>query len=140
MIINQKMRTLNLLILKMLFIFFSTTRAENDCNRGDGTSCDTTECDINPCQNGAACVDGGGYYTCECPVGWHGINCDESTAQNCGYNIYEATGEITSPNYPNAYDDRLYCVYLVRVHKARSMMSLQRRSRVWRWSYCRFQP
>jgi len=34
------------------------------------------ECDSNPCHNGAQCVNGIASYTCVCPVGFLGINCE----------------------------------------------------------------
>ncbi|KAH3704478.1 neurogenic locus protein delta-like [Dreissena polymorpha] len=45
-----------------------------------GTNCDQNinECVINPCKNGAACVDGINAYTCNCVAKWGGINCDQN--------------------------------------------------------------
>ena len=35
------------------------------------------ECNSDPCQNGATCVDGlVGHYTCLCDENWEGKNCD----------------------------------------------------------------
>ncbi|KAK3602545.1 hypothetical protein CHS0354_003797 [Potamilus streckersoni] len=33
-------------------------------------------CVSSPCKNGATCVDGLGFYTCECVTGWTGAYCD----------------------------------------------------------------
>ena len=36
---------------------------------------DINECESNPCLNGGTCSDYVGHYTCECPEGYEGINC-----------------------------------------------------------------
>nr|XP_054771358.1 fibropellin-3 isoform X2 [Lytechinus pictus] len=77
------------------------------------------ECDSNPCENGSACRDGEGTYICECPMGYDGQNCGRFTGANCGYNIFESTGVIESPNYPANYNNRADCLYLVRIKGAR---------------------
>ena len=77
---------------------------------GSGVCVDTTECDPDPCQNGATCTetsDGStltpGVYHCECPTGFSGQNCDvqldrcdPSPCQNgatCSENLTEYTCE-----------------------------------------------
>ncbi|XP_078573018.1 uncharacterized protein LOC144859897 [Branchiostoma floridae x Branchiostoma japonicum] len=43
----------------------------------DGFYCvDTDDCRSNPCENGATCHDGSRTYTCECPSGFKGDNCE----------------------------------------------------------------
>ena len=37
---------------------------------------DIDECESNPCKNGASCVDGIGSYTCNCPQGYTGDECE----------------------------------------------------------------
>ena len=37
---------------------------------------DIDDCESNPCQNGATCVDGIDSYTCECANGYSGDNCE----------------------------------------------------------------
>ena len=37
---------------------------------------DVNECDPDPCLNGAVCVDGINGYTCICPAGYTGVNCE----------------------------------------------------------------
>ena len=44
---------------------------------------DIDECNPNPCLNGAVCVDGINGYTCFCPAGYTGINCETSELQLC---------------------------------------------------------
>ncbi|NP_999703.1 fibropellin-3 precursor [Strongylocentrotus purpuratus] len=77
------------------------------------------ECGSNPCENGSVCRDGEGTYICECQMGYDGQNCDRFTGANCGYNIFESTGVIESPNYPANYNNRADCLYLVRIKGAR---------------------
>jgi hypothetical protein len=36
----------------------------------------TNECEENPCKNGGTCIDGINSYTCECPAGYTGTNCE----------------------------------------------------------------
>lgn len=37
------------------------------------------ECDSNPCQNGATCVDDLNSYTCSCQSGYQGTHCETGT-------------------------------------------------------------
>ncbi|NXF91541.1 FA9 factor, partial [Eubucco bourcierii] len=37
---------------------------------------DGNQCDPNPCKNGASCKDGVSSYTCWCPAGYEGKNCE----------------------------------------------------------------
>ncbi|XP_071941472.1 protein lin-12-like isoform X2 [Antedon mediterranea] len=39
--------------------------------------CGVDSCVSNPCLNGGTCTDASHHYVCECPSGWHGVNCDE---------------------------------------------------------------
>ena len=36
---------------------------------------DIDDCESNPCQNGATCQDGIGLYSCSCPTGYDGDQC-----------------------------------------------------------------
>ena len=40
---------------------------------------DVNECESDPCQNGATCVDGINSYTCECVKGYTGHDCETGT-------------------------------------------------------------
>ena len=37
---------------------------------------DIDECSSNPCKNGGTCIDGVNMFTCDCPTGFYGYNCD----------------------------------------------------------------
>ncbi len=45
---------------------------------GDNCEVDVDACEPMPCQNGGMCVDvvGGPGYTCVCPSGYTGLDCD----------------------------------------------------------------
>ncbi|XP_066271846.1 fibropellin-1-like [Branchiostoma lanceolatum] len=55
---------------------------------GQCDSPDFDDCLSNPCQNGGTCQDGLGQYSCACPSGWHGTQCeldnDACAAYPCG--------------------------------------------------------
>ena len=40
------------------------------------SSSDVDECDPSPCLNGGHCVDGVNDYTCKCPPGYTGKDCE----------------------------------------------------------------
>ena len=50
-------------------------------------STDVDECRGSPCQNGGACVDGVGRFTCVCPPGFEdpvcGTNIDDCASNPC---------------------------------------------------------
>ena len=41
-------------------------------------SSDVNECSSFPCQNGGTCTDGVNGYTCQCALGYSGLNCQTS--------------------------------------------------------------
>lgn len=40
---------------------------------------DFDECSLKPCLNGGTCYNNEGSYTCFCPPGWTGVNCETGT-------------------------------------------------------------
>ena len=40
---------------------------------------DIDDCIINPCNNNGTCTDGIASYTCDCPLGFTGLDCETST-------------------------------------------------------------
>ncbi|MBV72346.1 MAG: hypothetical protein CMH52_13560, partial [Myxococcales bacterium] len=47
--------------------------------------CESDDCFNAPCQNGGTCIDGDASYTCECPAGYGGANC-EVDIDDCAVN------------------------------------------------------
>lgn len=46
-----------------------------------GTTCEHNEdiCAVrNPCYNGGSCVGNSSYYKCNCPLGYGGVDCEQS--------------------------------------------------------------
>ena len=42
---------------------------------------DVNECNSNPCRNGGTCTDRVNEYTCKCPSGYNGDNCETSKSE-----------------------------------------------------------
>lgn len=38
---------------------------------------DLDPCSTSPCLHGGTCNSTGGIYTCSCPAGFHGVNCEQ---------------------------------------------------------------
>eukprot|EP00057_Strongylocentrotus_purpuratus_P005911 XP_011660385.1 PREDICTED: fibropellin-3-like [Strongylocentrotus purpuratus] len=84
------------------------------------------ECRGNPCENGATCMDGSyGYYTCYCPSGWHGKNCEIKLSTNyriCSSgNVYNYTGEKIGVRTSSGATEDNECFYLIRIHGAETI-------------------
>lgn len=61
---------------------------------------DINECEAVPCQNGGICHNTDGAYTCECPRGFVGANCETRTctAHTCGAEGKVCDGTAEDPN------------------------------------------
>ena len=46
---------------------------------------DIDDCIGEPCNNGGTCQDGVASYTCACPTGFKGYDCETSMALNLKY-------------------------------------------------------
>jgi len=53
------------------------------------------ECDLSPCLNGATCVDGLNFYTCECQPNNFGVHCNETHNDCISGNVAELCGNGT---------------------------------------------
>lgn len=52
---------------------------------GDECDIDINECDSNPCHHAGTCLDQPNGYTCHCPHGWVGANCE--IREYCHYSV-----------------------------------------------------
>ena len=84
---------------KTNFIFSSLFQSFNQSEALRGANvaqCDENLCDALPCMNSAICVPSPGSYTCQCPVGFHGSNC-ELSHDGCFENTRCASGSTCVP-------------------------------------------
>jgi len=56
---------------------------------------ETDDCASSPCQNGGACTDKMGDYSCACVAGWAGA-ADRSVAGNCQIDVNECLSSVLS--------------------------------------------
>ncbi|XP_071960596.1 uncharacterized protein [Antedon mediterranea] len=107
---STKMRSLSIILSLSIQVHIAIGQDFNACGNP------------NPCQNGAECIGiVTGDYTCQCLYGWAGKDCEVATNQNCGYNLFARSGNLTSPNYPGNYSNSDECHYYVRVHGAKQL-------------------
>ena len=63
-----------------------------------GTNCDVNvnDCSTNPCQNGGTCTDGVNGFVCQCPSGWTGDTCSDTSVGkiNLLYNALLPLGRL----------------------------------------------
>ncbi|NXI34969.1 FBLN7 protein, partial [Galbula dea] len=63
------------------------------------------DCSSNPCANGGTCVDGNQSYTCLCPRGWSGPNC-QSPIYACRCLDWVALGNASFNRQPRCAEGR----------------------------------
>ncbi|XP_078391727.1 cubilin [Cetorhinus maximus] len=87
------------------------------CDPGwTNTNCtqNINECASNPCQNGGTCTDGVNSYSCTCTADWTGPQC-QIAQQDCGGQLSEIYGVISSPGYPGNYPPNRDCYWTISV-------------------------
>ena len=55
---------------------------------------DIDDCKDNPCNNGGNCIDGVASYTCVCPVGFLGLDCEKSGLKCFTSKLYQSSFRI----------------------------------------------
>jgi hypothetical protein len=55
---------------------------------GEECDIDINECDSNPCHHAGTCLDQPNGYTCHCPHGWVGANCEIRKYFNSYYLVF----------------------------------------------------
>ncbi|XP_006821491.1 protein SpAN-like [Saccoglossus kowalevskii] len=70
------------------------------------------------CTNRLECLYGGymdRHCQCVCPNGFSGVTCNDVVSRSdCGEKLTSSSGTITSPNYPDDYDDNVQCSWFIQ--------------------------
>lgn len=72
---------------------------------GEECDIDINECDSNPCHHAGTCLDQPNGYTCHCPHGWVGANCEirkypSCELFSCGYFLQQEEGDNYNQKVP----------------------------------------
>ena len=100
-----------MIILAFLSVFLSVimTSLRISCKNHGGGGWQASDCNI--CS----------YNLSFCPFNVNLKLLLNFVGTTCGSVSTQPSGIITSPNYPDVYNNRLFCIYLVRIHNARSV-------------------
>ena len=60
---------------------------------------EVVECVSEPCVNGGTCVEGFNQYSCECPIGWEGVQCEIGIALFLSKEDLENDGRLNQCHY-----------------------------------------
>lgn len=67
--------------------------------------CNIDQCDSNPCRNGGVCSNLINSYTCKCPEGFTGTNCERGCSGRVDIAfVLDASGSIRNERFPKVID------------------------------------
>lgn len=72
------------------------------CNSANGNCEGSDPCALNPCQHGGTCQPSSSNYTCACPSGWMGTNCEQDVNECAA--VPNVCGDFPCINLPGGYE------------------------------------